>query len=115
MEREMGWKYYGGKHHESIFTKFYQGYILPQKFGVDKRIAHYSTLICSGNMNREDAIQKLEQDIYKPNELADDMEYVLKKLGLTENNFKKIMQEPVKNHLEYPNNNSLFQFFKQFS
>jgi len=115
MEWEMGWKYYGGKHHESIFTKFYQGYILPQKFGVDKRIAHYSTLICSGNMNREDAIQKLEQDIYKPNDLADDMEYVLKKLGLTENNFKKIMQEPVKNHLEYPNNNSLFQFFKQFS
>lgn len=115
MEQKMEWKYYGGKHHESIFTKFYQGYILPQKFGIDKRTAHYSTLICSGNMTRDEALFKLEQDIYKPNELADDMEYVLKKLGLTETVFKKIMQEPVKSHLHYPNNNSLFQFLKQFA
>jgi hypothetical protein len=115
MELKMGWKYYGGKHHESIFTKFYQGYILPHKFGIDKRIAHYSTLICSGNMTREVALHKLEQDIYKPSELADDMEYVLKKLGLTESTFKKIMQEPVKNHLDYPNNKSLFDFLKQFA
>jgi N-acetyl sugar amidotransferase len=115
MEKKMDWQYYGGKHHESIFTKFYQGYILPQKFGIDKRTAHYSTLICSGNMTRDEALIRLEHDIYQPNELAADMEYVLKKLGLTETAFKKIMQEPVKNHLDYPNNNSLFQFLKQFT
>ncbi|SKB93334.1 N-acetyl sugar amidotransferase [Daejeonella lutea] len=115
MENDMGWKYYGGKHHESIFTKFYQGYILPEKFGVDKRKAHYSTLICSGNMTREDALLKLRSDIYTANELDNDMEYVLKKLGITESAFKKIMQEPVRSHLDYPNNNALFQFFKRFS
>jgi N-acetyl sugar amidotransferase len=115
MEQKMGWRYYGGKHHESIFTKFYQGYILPKKFGIDKRKPHYSTLICSGNMTREEALLKLSEEIYNPNELAADMEYVLKKLGLTETYFKKIMNEPIKNHLDYPNNNTLFQGLKKIS
>lgn len=115
MERDMGWKYYGGKHHESIFTKFYQGYILPVKFGIDKRTAHYSTLICSGNMTREEALLKLEKDIYNPSELADDIEYILKKFGLTESEFKMIMSaEPVP-HQTYPNNAALFEFFKRFN
>ena len=47
---KLGWKDYGGKHYESIWTRFYQGYILPKKFGIDKRKAHYSNLICSGQM-----------------------------------------------------------------
>lgn len=114
MEENMSWQYYGGKHHESIFTKFYQGFILPEKFGVDKRRAHYSTLICSGNMNREEAIKLLSKSIYTKDELAADMEYVLKKLGISAKEFKKIMsQEPI-SHLTYPNNCTIFNFFKQF-
>lgn len=109
MEKNMGWKYYGGKHHESIFTKFYQGYILPVKFGVDKRIAHYSTLICSDNLTRREAIGLMQRDVYSPEELAQDREYVLKKLGLSEQEFASIMgKEPV-SHLAYPNNDFLFK------
>ncbi len=114
MEENMSWQYYGGKHHESIFTKFYQAYILPEKFGVDKRRAHYSTLICSGNMNRVDAIKLLSKSIYMEDELAADMEYVLKKLGISEKEFKIIMSQKSISHLSYPNNNTLFEFFKQF-
>jgi N-acetyl sugar amidotransferase len=114
MEENMSWQYYGGKHHESIFTKFYQGFILPEKFGVDKRRAHYSTLICSGNMNRVDAIKLLNKSVYSEDELAADMEYVLKKLDITEKEFNIIMSKKPVSHLSYPNNNTLFEFFKQF-
>lgn len=115
MQDKMGWKYYGGKHHESLFTKFYQGYILPNKFNIDKRIAHYSTLICSGNMSREEALLKLNSKAYSGNEIEADMEYILKKLGLSKLEFDKIMNSPVVSHLTYPNNNKLFQFLKKFS
>jgi N-acetyl sugar amidotransferase len=115
MQDNMGWKYYGGKHHESIFTKFYQGYILPNKFGIDKRIAHYSTLICSGNMSREDALLKLNSKSYSDNDLEEDMEYVLKKLGISKNEFDNIMNSPVFSHLKYPNNSKLFNFLKKFA
>ena len=115
MEENMSWQYYGGKHHESIFTKFYQGFILPEKFGVDKRRAHYSTLICSGNMTREDAVLRLSKGIYTEYELESDTEYVLKKLGISESDFKKIMSADPVPHLSYPNNSTLFNFFKQFA
>src|SRR5882757_6727466 len=58
--RELDWRDYGGKHYESIFTKFYQAYILPEKFKIDKRKAHLSTLICSGQLSREEALKELE-------------------------------------------------------
>ena len=83
--------------HESIFTKFYQNYILPTKFKIDKRKAHLSTLICSGQMSQEEALKKLEEPLYDPNELKTDKEYVLKKLGFTEEEFDEIMsREPAK-------------------
>jgi len=113
MESGMGWKYYGGKHQESIFTKFYQGYILPVKFNVDKRTAHYSSLICSGNMTRQEALAKLEKPVYNEAELANDKEYVLKKLGLNETEFNTIMKSAPVSHLAYPNNDSLFKMFSK--
>ncbi len=61
IEKELGWKYYGVKHYESIFTRFYQGYILPRKFKIDKRRAHLSTLICSGQITREEALEELKK------------------------------------------------------
>ncbi|HKP32391.1 MAG TPA: N-acetyl sugar amidotransferase, partial [Chitinophagaceae bacterium] len=90
---ELGWRDYGGKHYESIFTKFYQAYILPAKFHIDKRKAHYSTLICSGQMTREEALQELRKPLYSPDELQADKEYVMKKFGLKESEFKAIMEE----------------------
>jgi N-acetyl sugar amidotransferase len=98
---KMGWEDYGGKHHESIFTKFYQSYILPRKFNIDKRKAHLSTMICSGQITREDALKVLEEPLYDENELHRDTEYVLKKFGWTEEEFEEIMNLPVKAHDEY--------------
>ena len=99
--KELGWRDYGGKHYESVFTKFYQAYILPEKFKIDKRKAHLSTLICAGQMTREEALKELEQSIYDPKELKQDKEYVLKKLGLSEQQFDKIMQTPPRSHLDF--------------
>jgi N-acetyl sugar amidotransferase len=100
--RELGWRDYGGKHYESIFTRFYQGYILPVKFGVDKRKAHVSTLINSGQMTREEALQAIAEPIYNLEQLAIDKEYVIKKFGLTSESFEKIMAAPVRQHEEFP-------------
>lgn len=98
----LGWRDYGGKHFESIITRFYQGYILPTKFGVDKRRAHLSTLISSGQMTREKAIAELELPVYESKMQAEDREFVLKKFGLSEQEFDQIMAAPIKSHLDYP-------------
>ena len=101
LERELGWKYYGGKHYESIFTKFYQAYVLPQKFHVDKRRPHLSNLICSGQMKRDEALDAMREELYPAAELKNDREYVLKKLGFTEEQFDAIMKLPPRSHLDY--------------
>jgi len=101
LHSEFGWENYGGKHYESIFTKFYQAYILPTKFGIDKRKAHLSTLICSGQITREDALKELEKPLYAKDELEEDKHYVLNKLGLSEKEFEDLMKLPIKKHQEY--------------
>jgi N-acetyl sugar amidotransferase len=101
LERELGWRNYGGKHFESLFTRFYQAHFLPTKFGFDKRRAHYSSQICSGLMTREDALAKLDAPVYPPRELAHDRDYVLKKLGFSEADWEAIMADPPKSHLDY--------------
>ena len=101
IKNELDWRDYGGKHYESTFTKFYQAYILPQKFKIDKRKAHLSTLICSGQISKDEALKDLEQPLYNPFELKEDTEYVLKKFGLTENEFENIMKLPVRKHEDF--------------
>jgi N-acetyl sugar amidotransferase len=98
---ELGWKDYGGKHYESIFTRFYQGYILPTKFGIDKRKAHLSNLIFSGQISKEQAVKELAEPIYNPEQLKIDKEFVLKKLDLSETAFDDLMKQPRKEHTEY--------------
>lgn len=102
VERELGWRDYGAKHYESVYTRFYQGYILHVKFNIDKRKAHYSTLICSGQMTREEALQELQKEVYPPDRLKEDMEFVPKKLGLTPEKFARIMALPPKTFWDYP-------------
>ena len=101
IKKELDWRDYGGKHYESIFTKFYQAYILPEKFGIDKRKAHLSNLICSGQLAKPEALEELSRPLYAPDELASDKEYVLKKLGLTDQEFKEIMNLPVRRHQDF--------------
>jgi N-acetyl sugar amidotransferase len=108
IQRELGWRDYGGKHYESIYTRFYQGYILPVKFGFDKRRAHLSTLICSGQLSREAALEEIRREPYDPAALNRDREFVVKKLGLTPAEFEAIMQAPPKQHADYPSNRFFF-------
>ena len=99
---KLDWKDYGGKHYESIITRFYQGYILPNKFGIDKRRAHLATLVASNQMSRKDALEVLKTPILKEEVLRQDIEYVPKKLGLSAKEFEVIMQLPPKQHEDYP-------------
>lgn len=101
IKSQLGWRDYGAKHYESIWTRFYQGYILPNKFHIDKRKAHYSNLIFSKQLTKEQALVKLAQPLYPAELLEDDMEFVIKKLGLQQSEFDQIMALPRKEHTEY--------------
>ena len=93
---ELGWRDYGGKHYESVFTRFYQGYVLPKKFNIDKRRAHLSTLILNGEITRDEAFAELQQPTYDEGLQAEDRAYVGKKLGFSEEEFDRILAaEPV--------------------
>ncbi len=98
---ELSWKDYGGKHFESIFTRFYQGYILPNKFNIDKRVFHYSCLVQSEQITREHAIKLLQEPIYDKNLLESDKKYVLKKLNFNEATFEDYMRAPIRKHNEF--------------
>jgi hypothetical protein len=99
--RELGWRDYGGKHYESVFTRFYQGYILPHKFHIDKRRAHVSNLICSGQITRQEALESLQEPIYDPAVLKTDYEFALKKLGFSKAEFEAYIRAPRREHAEF--------------
>jgi N-acetyl sugar amidotransferase len=104
IQRELGWRDYGGKHHESVYTRFFQSYILPKKFGYDKRRAHLSNRVLSGEITRERALAEIAKPLYASPELEnDDRIYVIKKLGLTEDEFESIMRAPRRSYADYPN------------
>lgn len=101
---DLDWQNYGGKHHESVYTRFYQAYILPVKFGIDKRKAHLTCLITStGEVTREQALEELKTPPADPKLIEDDKAYLFKKLGITSAQFDEIMNTPVKSILDYPN------------
>ncbi len=108
IQSDLGWRDYGGKHFESIYTRFFQGYILPTKFGFDKRRAHLSTLVCAGEIGRDEALREMDKEPYPAVELARDREYVPKKLGITNDEFEQIMSAPPRQHGDYPSNRFLF-------
>lgn len=102
LKSELNWKYYGGKHYESIYTRFYQGYILPSKFGYDKRRSHLSSQICSGEITRAFALEEIQRPTYPPSMQEEDREYVSKKLGVSDSEFHAIMNLPKKSYWDYP-------------
>lgn len=99
---ELGWRDYGGKHHESIFTRYFQGYYLPTKFGFDKRKAHLSSLVLAGQMTRESALARLAEPPYDPELLRQDHDFIAKKLGVTPQELEEIFARPPRDHREYP-------------
>ncbi|HWY36145.1 MAG TPA: hypothetical protein VNX68_15985, partial [Nitrosopumilaceae archaeon] len=99
--KELKWRDYGGKHHESVFTRFYQGYILPNKFHIDKRKAHLSNLIFAGQLTKAEALYELSQPSYDPILQLEDKKYVAKKLGFSDNEFDEILTLPNKSHEDF--------------
>lgn len=98
---DLGWQDYGGKHHESIFTRWYQGRYLVRKFGFDKRKCHLSSLISSGEMRRDQALAKLQQPPYDEALQEEDTSYVAKKLGFTRDQLDTIMRTPPADFSDY--------------
>lgn len=101
IQKELDWRDYGGKHFESIWTRFYQGYILPTKFKIDKRKAHLSDLIFGGQITKEEALAELQKPIYDAVQQKTDYEFVLKKFGLPEQEFEAIMNLPARSHYDF--------------
>jgi N-acetyl sugar amidotransferase len=101
LAREVGWREYGGKHHESVFTRFYQGAILPTKFGIDKRRVHLSDRLRNGELTREQALAAIAEPHYAPDDLRTEGEYVRKKLGFDEAEWAAIMAAPPRSHTEF--------------
>ena len=106
---EFGWRYYGGKHFESRYTKFFQAYYLPDRFGYDKRRAHLSSLIVSGQMERDTALEDMQKDIYPDNKLQEERSFIIKKLGMTEEEFEQIRVSPMRTYKDYPSSETLFR------
>jgi N-acetyl sugar amidotransferase len=98
---KLDWRDYGGKHHESIYTKFFQAYILPTKFGFDKRRAHLSSLILARQISRKEALEEIGKPPYDEKELQEHLVYVPKKLGLTLDEFQEIMNTPPRKYQEF--------------
>lgn len=105
---------YPYKHYESVFTRFYQGYLLPAKFGIDKRKVHFSNLICSNQLSREEALAKLAEDPYPdPQQKQSDLLFVLKKLRLSEEDWLAYIAKPGVPHERYLTEKPLFLALKR--
>ena len=116
LERECGYRPYAHNHYESVFTRFYQAYILPQKFGVDKRRLHLSALVVSGQESREAALAILDQDPYPDPDLKrEDKAFVLKKLGFSEEEFERYLQAPSVPHAHYGSEQSRMDMLVRIS
>lgn len=109
--KEYNWEYYGGHHHENIFTKFAISYWLYEKFQIDKRIISLSAQILSGAITREEALKQLSAKPYNSQTIEKEINYVLKKLDLEHDEFKKIMNSVNKSYLDYPSYYSLMSRF----
>jgi N-acetyl sugar amidotransferase len=102
-----GWQRYAHKHYESRFTRFYEGYWLPTKFGYDKRRAHFSSLILTGQLTRSEALEKIAVPAYDAATIADDFEYIATKLDLTVAELRALHDGSNKTYHDYKNSMGL--------
>jgi N-acetyl sugar amidotransferase len=109
LSKELGWKYYGGKHYESVFTKFYQAQILPVKFKVDKRRIHLSDLVMNGELTRDQALEELAKPLYTPEDLLRDTDYICKKLGFSSSEWNSYLAAPPRPHSDFASDALLAQ------
>jgi N-acetyl sugar amidotransferase len=118
LKNEIDWKDYGGKHHESHFTKFIQSYLLPKKFNIDYRRARLSSLICMNEISREEALNELEKPLYNEQEVASQKQYIAKKIGISIEEIQEIVDLPGKYYYMYPNDEKkltfLYKLYKKY-
>lgn len=107
LERRFGWQRFQHKHHESRFTRFYEDYWLPRRFGYEKRRAHFSSLIMTGQMTREQALDRISRPEMSEHFLRQEFEYVAHKLGLTVNELQAFFDMPKKTYRDYNNKRNL--------
>ena len=113
LKKDFEWKNYENKHYESIFTRFFQGYILPNKYNFDKRKVHFSNLIMSKQISRIEALNNLNKDPYPNQELLkEDMLFFLKKLNFTQSEFDIIMNAKSRDPSEFKSYTVLFRMLK---
>lgn len=113
--KEYDWEYYGGHHHENIFTRFAIAYWLPEKFGIDKRIITLSAQVLTGQITREQALEKMKHPPYDTDQMERDKEFVLKKLNLSREKFESIWNQKNKYYWDYPSYMPLFQTYFKLS
>ncbi|MEO6866368.1 MAG: N-acetyl sugar amidotransferase [Gemmatimonadaceae bacterium] len=104
-----GWQRYAHKHYESRFTRFYEGYWLPTKFGYDKRRAHFSSLILTGQLSREEALARIAIPAYDDATIVDDFEYIATKLDLTVAELKALHAGPNRTYRDYKHSMGLIE------
>ncbi|MGA1600529.1 MAG: N-acetyl sugar amidotransferase [bacterium] len=109
LEQEYGWKPYPQKHFESRFTKFYEGYWLPQRFGFDTRRVQFSSLILTEQMTREEALQRLEKPAYDPALIGHEFEYIATKLKISVDELQHYLTMPKKFYWDYRNQERFFR------
>jgi N-acetyl sugar amidotransferase len=113
--KEYGWQDYGGHHHENIFTKFAITYWLTEKFGIDKRKITFSALIMNGEMKRDEALNALNELPYAKDQLKSNIDYILKKLDLTQNEFDSIFKNPNHTYKDYKSYEFIIDKFIKYS
>lgn len=98
-----GWQRYPHKHYESRFTRFYEGYWLRKRFGYDKRRAHFSSLILTDQLSRDEALERIAQDPYSAEQVKQDFEYIATKLGIEVAELQAMFDAPKKTYRDYAN------------
>ncbi len=109
LHEKYGWTKYENKHYENVFTRFFEGYYLPRKFGFDTRKNVLSNEILAGTMTRKKALEILKNPPYDPDEMEQDKEYVAKKLGITAKEFDRIIALPNKKPDDYRNERQIIK------
>lgn len=112
LQKEYGWKPYPQKHFESRFTRFYEGYWLPTRFGFDVRRNQLSSLILTEQMTREEALQELEKPPYDPDTIDQDFEYIATKLGISPDELRDYHEMPKKYYWDYRNQHKLLRLIE---
>jgi len=109
LQAEYGWRPYPQKHFESRFTRFYEGYWLPTRFGYDTRRVQYSSLILTGQMTRAEALERLKNPAYDSATLDEDFEYIATKLGISTAELRQYYEMPLKTYKDYKNREWMFE------